>query len=105
MTASVAILTSNTPLGRSSSPSLARTTIRRISSAPSLGDLPLGRRSLSSPQCGLPAGAHEALEQHVARCPNGGARHLMHHGIIKTLRGIMIEESKVPKVAILKEAK
>ena len=30
---------------------------------------------------------------------------MMHPGIIKTLCGIMIEESIVPKVAIIKEAK
>jgi len=36
---------------------------------------------------------------HVAWCPNGGARHLMHNGLIKTPRGI-IEESGVPKAAI-----
>ena len=37
-------------------------------------------------------------------CPNGGARHLMHHGRIKTLRGI-VEESEVPKGVILEESR
>jgi len=82
---------------------LARTTIRRICGAPSLGDIPPERRSLACPRCGLPAGGPEALERHVAQCPNGGARHLMHHGLIKTLCGI-VEESGVPKATIVQEA-
>jgi hypothetical protein len=44
------------------------------------------------------------MERHVARCPNEDARHLMHHGLIKTLRGI-IEDSGVLKAAIVEEAK
>jgi len=40
----------------------------------------------------------------VARCPNGGARHLMHHGLIKTLRKI-VEESAVPQNSIVEEAR
>ena len=101
---SVAIINSDIPLGRSTSTTLARTTIRRICGAPSLGDLPPGCRSPSCPQCGLPPGYLEALERHVSRYPNGGARHLMHHGLIKTLRGI-VEEFGVRKGAILEEAR
>ena len=40
----------------------------------------------------------------MARCPNGGARHLMHHGLIKTLHGI-VEEAGVPKASIMEEAR
>ena len=48
--------------------------------------------------------APEALERHAARCPNGGARHTMHHGLIKTLLTI-VEESGGPKAAIVEEAR
>jgi len=100
----VAILTSDVPLGRSASPALARTTIRRICGASSLRDFPIGRRSPSCPKCGLPADAPDALERHVARCPNWGARHLMHRGLSNTLHRI-IEESGVPKAAIVEETR
>ena len=40
----------------------------------------------------------------MARCPNGGARHLMHHGLIKTLRGV-VEEFGVPRASIIEEAR
>ena len=49
-------------------------------------------------------GGAGSLERHVARCPNGGARHMMHHGLIKNLRTI-VEESGVPKAAIVEEAR
>jgi len=101
---SVTVLASDIPLGRRTSTPLARMTIRRICGAPALGDIPPGLRSPSCPQCGLPAGSPEALERHVARCPNGGARHLMHHGLIKTLRSI-VEDSGVPKASIVEEAR
>ena len=40
----------------------------------------------------------------MARCPNGGARHLMHYGLIKSLRHI-VEEAGVPKASIVEEAR
>jgi len=40
----------------------------------------------------------------VARCLNGGARHFIHHGFIKSLREI-VEEVGIPKVAIMEEAR
>jgi hypothetical protein len=83
----VTILASDTPLGRSASTPLARTTIRRICGAPSLGNTPHGLRSPSCPQCDMLASTPEALERHVARCPSGGTRHVMHHGLIKTIMG------------------
>ena len=64
---SVSILISDKPHGRSTPPLLARTTIRRITGAPSLGDLPPHRRSPHCPQCGLPSCSPKALERHVPR--------------------------------------
>ncbi len=40
----------------------------------------------------------------MARYPNGNARHLMHRGLIKSLRCI-VEEAGVPKDAIVEEAR
>ena len=101
---SVSILISDTPHGRSASSLLARTTIRRITSAPTLGNLPRHLRSSHCAQCGLLSCSLESLERHVARCPNGGARHLLHHGLIKSLRHI-VEEARVPKVSIVEDAR
>ena len=68
---SVAILLFDTPLDRSASTPLARTTIRRICGAPSLGNIPLELRSPSCPQCGLNAGEPEALERTWRGAPMG----------------------------------
>ncbi len=99
----VSILILDSPQGRSASPLLARTTIRRFTGAPSLGDIPPDLRSPHCPQCGLLSCSPESLECHVARCPNGGARYLMHHGLIKSRR-FVVEEAGVPKAAIVEEA-
>ncbi len=90
--------------GRHASPHLARMTIRRIGGVPSLAYLPADLRSPHCPHCGLPASSLESLKRHVARCPNGGACHLKHHGLIKTLRAI-VEEAGVPKATIVEEAR
>ena len=100
----VSILILDTPHARGISTLLARTTIHRITRAPSLGDLPPSLRFPYCPQCGLLAGSHKSLERHVARCPNGGARHWMHHGLIKSSR-VIVEEACVPKAAIVEEAR
>ena len=74
---SVTVLHSDTPLGQRASVEVARTTIKRITGAVSLG-----RRKSKAlhhcPQCGIQAGQVESLERHVVRCPNGGMRHLLH---------------------------
>jgi hypothetical protein len=84
---SVTMLQSDTPLGQRVSAEIARTTIRRITGAQSLG-----RHHLTAlkhcPQCGVQAGEEESLERHVVQCPNGGMRHLFHAwlvGVIKTI--------------------
>jgi len=73
----VTLLQSGIPLGHHASAEIARTTIRRITGAQSLGR----HRSTTMrhcPQCGVQAGEEESLERHVVRCPNGGMRHLFH---------------------------
>ena len=46
----------------------------------------------------------ESLERHVTRWPKGGTRHLMHHGIIKTLR-VIVEKARVPKASIVEKSR
>jgi len=100
----VSILLSDTLLGRNASTPLARATIRRIIGAPSIGDLPPEHHSISCPQCGLPTGTPKSLERHVARCPNGGAHHRIHHGLVNTLC-VIVEEVGVPSASIAEEAR
>jgi hypothetical protein len=58
--------------------------------SPSLGTILQELRSTSCPQCSLSASEPEALERHVTHYPKyGSAKHLMHYGFIKTLRGIV----------------
>jgi hypothetical protein len=78
---SFTLLKSDKPLGHQASADIARTTIRRITRAPSLG-----RHMLTTmhqcPQCGVNAGEEESLERHVVRWPNGGMLHLFHAGMV-----------------------
>jgi hypothetical protein len=100
---SVTILQSDRPLGQLASAEVARTTIRRISGASSLG-----RHSLTAkqhcPQCGVQGGEQESLERHVVRCPNGGMRHLFHAGLVGVIKDIL-KEAAVPDASVVVEAR
>ena len=100
---SVLILHLYIPPGRVVSSSIARATIRRITSAPCFGRL---RQSACSRchKCGLATGSHESLERHVVRCPNGGMRHLMHDGLVRVFVSIF-KDVGIPDTAVVKDAR
>ena len=94
---------SDIPPGRAVSALTVHMTIRRITSAPSLGRERL-TSSIRCPQCGLSACADESLERYVVRCPNGGMRHKMHYGLVEVLKSI-IKDVGIRDMAVVTEAR
>jgi hypothetical protein len=96
---SITLLQSDIPLGHHTSAKIARTTIRRITRARSLG-----RHRLTTmqhcPQCGVQAREAESLQRHVVRCPNGGMRHLFPAGLVGVIK-VILKEAGVPDATLV----
>ncbi len=100
---SVTILQSDRSLGKHASLKIARTTIRRITCAQSLGRYMLAEIH-HCPQCGIQAGEHESQERHVVWCPNGEMRHFFHARLVGVIKAVL-KYAGVPDASVVLEAR